>query len=57
MIVTMKDSRESRLKEGSPYKFAIIGSPVTMKDSRESRLKEMMKYPLRLREFRYNEGF
>jgi len=43
MIVTMKDSRESRLKVSL---YAGLGGTthlVTMKDSRESRLKEDKK--------------
>jgi len=45
--VTMKDSRESRLKEISKNSIIRCSWQVTMKDSRESRLKELDEEHLR----------
>jgi len=56
ILVTMKDSRESRLKVWSMASNA-WRTGVTMKDSRESRLKESVKLDCELQNICYNEGF
>ena len=55
--VTMKDSRESRLKANRLRYVSESPLFVTMKDSRESRLKEKKYWCEVCLEECYNEGF
>ena len=56
-LVTMKDSRDTRLKAQSYVNPVVVTTEVTMKDSRDTRLKVISIMDFRWCTVGYKEGF